>query len=228
MQNALEFSYGLKTRHAIIFMAIFTGLPALLYILTAQKGESPAELLKIVLSVRWGFLVLLVPVLAVAIPFVWYRSRGEVLRLTDSELKVGKVVLPVSELDSIRLFNQGPTRSMIVQAGKRKAGINQMYLPSPKAFDEILQALTNIHSARRELESAPPKRPSVLSRPGVSPGVGRSAACEAIRQKLRLAVMYDEAKIDRLVGIERQREPGATDEQLHAAAYERWCRDNRT
>jgi hypothetical protein len=55
----------------------------------------------------------------------------------------------------------------------------------------------------------------------------RSAQCEAIRQKLRPALMYDEGKIDRLVAMERARTPGASDEALHAAAYERWVRDNR-
>jgi hypothetical protein len=40
--------------------------------------------------------------------------------------------------------------------------------------------------------------------------------------------MYDETKIDRLVEAERERQPDATNEQLHAAAYERWRRDNQT
>ena len=95
--------------------------------------------------------------------------------------------------------------------------------PSPQAFDEVLHALTSSHSVSSTLEDVRKKR-----RPAAKGPDRRSAACEAIRQKLRLAVMYDEAKIDRLIAAERERQPGATDEQLHAAAYERWCRDNRS
>lgn len=214
MMNQLEFPYQLKGRHAIALMATFPVLPGFAFWLASTDGTSPAKLVDEILSVHYGFFALLIPVMWLGVPLAWLGTRGGVLRLTDSELSVGKLVLPVHEVDSIRLINQGLTRSMIVQAGKRKAAINQMCLPSPKAFDEILQALTNRQSMPQKSSNAGPR--------------GRSAGCEAIRQKLRLTVMYDEAKIDRLVAAERDRQPGATDEQLHAAAYERWCRDNRS
>jgi hypothetical protein len=51
--------------------------------------------------------------------------------------------------------------------------------------------------------------------------------CEAIRQKLRPPLMYDEEKIDRLIAMEREQLPCATEEELYAAAYERWVQDNR-
>jgi len=54
----------------------------------------------------------------------------------------------------------------------------------------------------------------------------RTPECEAIRQKLRLPLMYDEEKIDRLIAMERSLTPSASEKQLHAAAYERWVRDN--
>jgi hypothetical protein len=73
---------------------------------------------------------------------------------------------------------------------------------------------------QRPIISPPSRSPS-------SPSRGRSAECEAIRQRLRLPLMYDEEKIDRLVAFERQRLSGATEEQLHLAAYERWVQDNR-
>lgn len=56
---------------------------------------------------------------------------------------------------------------------------------------------------------------------------GRSAECEALRQRLRLPLNYDEDKIDRLVAMERDRTPRASEEQLLSAAYERWVQDNR-
>ena len=47
------------------------------------------------------------------------------------------------------------------------------------------------------------------------------------RQPLLRALGFDEEKVDRLIAFERQRMQGASDEQLHIAAYERWLRDNR-
>jgi len=49
----------------------------------------------------------------------------------------------------------------------------------------------------------------------------------AYRQSLLRAVGHDEDKVNRLVQYERNQKPGATLEQLHEAAYERWIRDNR-
>jgi hypothetical protein len=54
-----------------------------------------------------------------------------------------------------------------------------------------------------------------------------SAGVAPLRQNLRLKVMYDEEKIDRLVEFERQRNPRGTDADWYRAAIERWERDNR-
>lgn len=48
-----------------------------------------------------------------------------------------------------------------------------------------------------------------------------------LRQSLRLKVMYDEAKIDRLIEAERERMPSASEVEWYRAAVERWERDNR-
>jgi hypothetical protein len=48
-----------------------------------------------------------------------------------------------------------------------------------------------------------------------------------MRQNLRLKVMYDEEKIDRLIEAERRRTPDASLAQLMRGAIERWERDNR-
>lgn len=84
-------------------------------------------------------------------------------------------------------------------------------------------ALRVIGQTGDQSASTPPTgTPSVPASPK-----GRTPQCEAIRQKLRPPLMYDEAKIDRLVAAERERTPAASDEELHVAAYERWLRDNR-
>ena len=90
--------------------------------------------------------------MATLTPIAWFRSGGQVLRLTHFELRIGRTVLPVQNLQSIEVINQGLTRSMIVRSGKQKAAINQMLLPSPKAFDQIFQALSRL---RRETPVAP-------------------------------------------------------------------------
>src|ERR1035441_8951865 len=56
---------------------------------------------------------------------------------------------------------------------------------------------------------------------------GRSAKCEAERQKMRPLTNYNEEVIDRLVEFERARMPHASEEELHSAAHERLVRDNR-
>jgi hypothetical protein len=139
MNNELEFPYRLKTWFAF-------GLPAVLIVLLAIPwllGASPPELLDDVFSVRFGFFVLLIPFMVIALPLIWFWGRGQVLRLTDSELRVGKVVLPLHELNIVKIVKQAGSRSMIVQTGKRKAVINEMCLPSPQAFDQVYQALTS-------------------------------------------------------------------------------------
>jgi hypothetical protein len=55
----------------------------------------------------------------------------------------------------------------------------------------------------------------------------RQPTSRPYRQPLLRAVGYDEDKVDRLIALEETRTPGATDEQLHSAGYERWLRDNR-
>ena len=53
------------------------------------------------------------------------------------------------------------------------------------------------------------------------------AKLAGLRQNLRLKLGYDEAKIDRLIGLERERMPTASTQALMEAAIERWERDNR-
>ncbi len=48
-----------------------------------------------------------------------------------------------------------------------------------------------------------------------------------LRQNLRLKLMYDEARIDRLIDAERERCPQASLAQLMRTAIGRWERDNR-
>lgn len=55
----------------------------------------------------------------------------------------------------------------------------------------------------------------------------RDDRCSALRQNLRLKVGYDLGKIDQLIAMERERTPNSTEEELLAAAIERWERDNR-
>jgi hypothetical protein len=50
---------------------------------------------------------------------------------------------------------------------------------------------------------------------------------DRLRQQLRVKVMYDEAKVERLIEHEREREPGAGPAAWLRAALERWERDNR-
>lgn len=49
----------------------------------------------------------------------------------------------------------------------------------------------------------------------------------SLRRNLRLKVMYDEAKIDRLIDFERRKNPNAREVELMQAAIDRWERDNR-
>ena len=54
-----------------------------------------------------------------------------------------------------------------------------------------------------------------------------SAVLAGLRQNLRLKVGWDEARIDRLIALERERLPKASLQTLMEAAIERWERDNR-
>ena len=49
----------------------------------------------------------------------------------------------------------------------------------------------------------------------------------ALRHSLRLKVGSNEAKIDRLIQLERERMPKASTQALMEAAIEHWERDNR-
>ncbi len=49
----------------------------------------------------------------------------------------------------------------------------------------------------------------------------------SLRQNLRLKVMHDEDKVERLIDMERERAPNASHRELLEAAIERWERDNR-
>jgi hypothetical protein len=48
----------------------------------------------------------------------------------------------------------------------------------------------------------------------------------SLRQNLRVKVMYDEATIDRLIELEREKTPNASLAQLMRNAIDRWERDN--
>ena len=50
---------------------------------------------------------------------------------------------------------------------------------------------------------------------------------EALRQNLRLKLLYQEDKIDAAIEYERQRNPSATLEDRMKAAIARWERDNQ-
>ena len=48
-----------------------------------------------------------------------------------------------------------------------------------------------------------------------------------LRQNLRVKVGWDEARIDRLIDLEREKMPSAPLRRLMESAIERWERDNR-
>jgi len=48
-----------------------------------------------------------------------------------------------------------------------------------------------------------------------------------LRQNLRVKVGYDEARVDRLIEMERQKQPNASLRSLMEAAIEHWERNNR-
>ncbi|HEX4320911.1 MAG TPA: hypothetical protein VHZ52_08415 [Acidobacteriaceae bacterium] len=57
--------------------------------------------------------------------------------------------------------------------------------------------------------------------------VSDPAVIAQLRQNLRLKVGYNEETIDRLIGLERERNPNAPLNTLMEAAIERWERENR-
>ena len=52
-------------------------------------------------------------------------------------------------------------------------------------------------------------------------------AIQALRQNLRVKLLYQEDKVDAAIAVERERNPSGTLEELMKAAIERWERDNR-
>jgi hypothetical protein len=50
---------------------------------------------------------------------------------------------------------------------------------------------------------------------------------ERLRQDLRVKLLYDEAKVNAAIEFERERAPGASEEELIKAAIFRWERENR-
>lgn len=48
-----------------------------------------------------------------------------------------------------------------------------------------------------------------------------------LRQNLRLKVMHDDAKVDRLINFERKYNPNGSEAELMQAAIDIWERDNR-
>jgi len=78
-------------------------------------------------------------------------------------------------------------------------------------------------SSKRRLIPPASKRPAPRALCPPAP----PASLEAARQRLRPPLNYDEAKIDRLVAMERERTPHATEIELLNAAYDRWVHDNR-
>jgi hypothetical protein len=142
MIGALEFPYR-PSLHTMAWASLFV-LPAMLLLLAGLLGSSVSP---------GALLLVLVEPMVVLIPIVWFRSRGRVLRLTDFELRIGPRVLQVQNLHSIEVINHGLTRSMTVRSGKEIAAVYQWLLPSPRAFDQILQALSRL---RRETPVASP------------------------------------------------------------------------
>ena len=54
-----------------------------------------------------------------------------------------------------------------------------------------------------------------------------TAKIAALRQNLRLKVLYDETKIDNLIAFEKQKQPQGTLQDWMESAIEQWERDNR-
>jgi hypothetical protein len=73
-------------------------------------------------------------------------------------------------------------------------------------------------------ESVPISRPTL---PLASRSPGSPTLIVKLRQNLRLKVMHDEAKVDRLIDFERKYNPNGSEAELMQAAIDRWERDNR-
>jgi hypothetical protein len=69
--------------------------------------------------------------------------------------------------------------------------------------------------------------PVAGSQAAASPHRSDPVKVAELRQVLRIPLLYDEEKIDRLIDFERERNPRGSEEQWLQAAIERWRRDNR-
>lgn len=89
-------------------------------------------------------------------------------------------------------------------------------------------AAASAYAVWRAMRSCPglPTRVPAPDRP-VMPENSDDATLAILRQNLRLKVLYDEAKIERLIDFERQQNPRASAAELLSAAIERWERHNR-
>ncbi len=69
---------------------------------------------------------------------------------------------------------------------------------------------------------------SLMGVPASTPGApANDPNLEALRQNLRLKLLYQEDKIDAAIEYERQRNPSASLEECMKAAIARWERDNK-
>jgi hypothetical protein len=71
------------------------------------------------------------------------------------------------------------------------------------------------------------RRAVTLESMGFAPPPDESHELERLRRDLRVKVMHDEEKVDRLIEAERRRRPEARAIAWHKAAISRWERDNR-
>jgi hypothetical protein len=69
-------------------------------------------------------------------------------------------------------------------------------------------------------------KPGLPTHPLGMPSHSNEHELAGLRQNLRLKVLYDEAKIDRLIQAERDRAPNAGLAELMRNAIDRWERDN--
>lgn len=54
-----------------------------------------------------------------------------------------------------------------------------------------------------------------------------SAEGEKLKQNLRVKLLHQEEKVAEAIALERQRNPGGTEDELVRAAVDRWERENR-
>jgi hypothetical protein len=87
--------------------------------------------------------------------------------------------------------------------------------------EQTRESSKSLPVSRESIPSAQPTQPLPRHTSGNSELVSR------LRQNLRLKVLYDEAKIDRLIDYERKYSPNGSEAELMQAAIDRWEHDNR-